>query len=80
MKNNLSNNAIIYALLALDGEISLQREYLESDAVPDEDLDGENELLEDLEQAFMEFVDVYKERRHEDNELPTLEDLLENSL
>jgi len=60
MNETISNNAIIYAILALNSEVDLQQEYLESDDVPDEERDNEQGILEDLEQAFMEFVDIYK--------------------
>ena len=76
MSENLSNNAIIYALLALNGEVAIQRDYLESGEVPGDERDDEEETLADLEQAFMEFVDVYKIRLRQDEELPSLEDLL----
>ncbi len=80
MSDNLSNNAIIYAILALNSEVALQQEYLASDDVPKEDRDNEEEILEDLQQAFMEFVDVYKLRCKADKQLPSLDELLNNEL
>jgi hypothetical protein len=80
MSENLTNNAIIYALLSLNSEIILQKEYLESDDVPEEDLDNEQDILDDLEQAFMEFVDVYKSRCKADKSLPDLDELLNSQL
>ena len=62
MSDKISNNALIYATLALNSEVDLQREYLESEDVPDEERENAEEILADLEQAFMEFVDVYKIR------------------
>jgi hypothetical protein len=79
-ENQLTNNAIIYALLSLNSEIILQKEYLESDDVPEEDLDNEQDILDDLEQAFMEFVDVYKSRCKADKSLPDLDELLNSQL
>ncbi len=76
MSENISNNALILALLSLNGEIALQRDYLESDDIPDEDVADEEEVLGDLEQAFMEFVEVYKARAKHDESLPSLDDLL----
>ncbi len=75
-----SNNAVIYAILAINSEVALQRDYLASDEVPDEDRDNENEILEELEQAFMEFVDIYKLRLKQDKTLPTLDELLNSQL
>ncbi len=75
-----SNNAIIYAILAINSEVALQKEYLESDDVPSEDRDNETEILEELEQAFMEFVDLYKVRLKQDKTLPSLDDLLNSQL
>lgn len=80
MTDSLSNNAIIYAILSINSEISLQKDYLDSDDMPSEDREHEEELLDDLEQAFMEFVDLYKRRLKSDNTLPTLEELLQNEL
>lgn len=80
MTENLSSNAIIYATLALNSEIALQKEYLESSDVPDDERDNEEEILADLEQAFMEFVDLYKLRCKADKELPTIEELLNSQL
>ena len=41
MTENLSSNAIIYATLALNSEIALQKEYLESSDVPEDERDNE---------------------------------------
>jgi hypothetical protein len=76
MSENISNNALILALLSLNGEIAIQKDYLESDEIPADDVTDEEEVLEDLEQAFMEFVDVYKARANSDNTLPDLDELL----
>ncbi len=80
MSQNLSNNAIIYATLALNSEISLQQEYLASDDVPEDERENEDEILEDLQQAFMEFVDIYKIRCKTDKELPSIDELLNSQL
>jgi len=80
MNENISSNALIYASLALNSEVTLQREYLESDDVDSEDRENEEEILADLEQAFMEFVDIYKVRCKADKELPTLDELLNSEL
>ena len=37
MSDKISNNAVIYATLALNSEVELQREYLESDDVSDDE-------------------------------------------
>lgn len=76
MSEYISNNAMIYAILALDGEIGLQKDYLESGDVPDDDKEDEEGVLTDLEQALMEFIEVYKKRAKTDKTLPSIEDLL----
>lgn len=80
MTENLSSNAILYATLALNSEVALQREYLASDEVPEDERENEEDILDDLEQAFMEFVDLYKNRRQSEPDLPTLEELLNSQL
>lgn len=76
MAENISNNALILALLSLNGEIAIQKDYLESDDIPEDEVVDEEEVLEDLEQAFMEFVDLYKSRAKSDKTLPSLDELL----
>lgn len=80
MTESISNNAIIYATLALNSEVDLQREYLESDEVPENERENEEEILADLEQAFMEFVDLYKIRCKADKQLPSIDELLTSQL
>ena len=80
MSEKISNNAIIYALLALNSEVDLQREYLESEEVPEDERENEDDILADLEQAFMEFVDLYKSRCKADKELPSIDELLNSQL
>ena len=80
MTQNLSNNAIIYATLALNSEIALQQEYLDSDDVPGDERENEEGILDDLQQAFMEFVDIYKIRCKTDKDLPDIDELLNSQL
>lgn len=80
MPEALSSNAIIYAILSLNSEIALQKEYLDSPEVPVNDKENEEEILSDLEQAFMEFIDLYKSYRRKDGELPSIEELLNSEL
>lgn len=81
MTDKLSSNAIIYAILALNSEIALQKDYLDSADVPNEDRNNEEDILADLEQAFMEFIDLYKKNYlKNDKSLPTIEELLQNDL
>jgi len=80
MSDKISNNAVIYATLALNSEVDLQREYLKSEDVPDDERDNEEEILADLEQAFMEFVDLYKNRCKTDKQLPSIDELLNSQL
>lgn len=80
MSENISNNALILALLALNGEIAIQKEYIDSEDIPEEDVAEEEDVLDDLEQAFMEFVDLYKARANSDKTLPDLDELLAGEL
>lgn len=80
MSENLSNNAMIYAILALDSEVDLQKEYIESDDVPTDERENEEGILEDLQQAFMEFIDLYKKRCKADKTLPSIDELLAHSI
>ena len=80
MTDKLSNNAIIYAILSLNSEIALQKDYLDSPDLPAEEKDDEEGILEDLEQAFMEFIDLYKTRLKLDKSLPAIEELLQSEL
>jgi hypothetical protein len=76
MKESPSNNALIYAILSLNGEVEIQREYLDSDDIPEDDIAEEQEVLDDLEQALMEFIDIYKQRCKTDKKLPSIDELL----
>lgn len=80
MSEALSSNAIIYAILSLNSEIALQKEYLDSPELSVEDKENEEEILDDLEQAFMEFIDLYKSYIKKDSELPSIEELLNSEL
>jgi hypothetical protein len=80
MNEKISNNAVIYAILALNSEVALQQEYLASNDVPKDDRGNEQDILDDLQQAFMEFVDLYKERCKSDKSLPSLDELLNSQL
>ena len=80
MSEALSSNAIIYAILSLNSEIALQKEYIDSPEISIEDRENEEGILDDLEQAFMEFNDLYKSYRRNDKELPSIEELLNSEL
>ena len=80
MSEPLSSNAIIYAILSLNSEIALQKEYLDSPELSIEDKENEEEILDDLEQAFMEFVDFYKSYTRKDKDLPSVNELLNSEL
>ncbi|MEY4767463.1 MAG: hypothetical protein RL637_102 [Pseudomonadota bacterium] len=80
MSQSLSNTALIYAMLALNSEIDLQKQYLASDEVPAEERDEEVSILDDLEQALMEFIELYKQRAKTDKTLPSLDELLTQPL
>ncbi len=80
MTETLSSNAIIYAILSLNSEIELQKDYLESPEISIADKENEEEILSDLEQAFMEFIGLYKTYTRKDKELPSIEELLNSEL
>lgn len=80
MSEALSSNAVIYAILSLNSEISLQKDYLDSPDLSIEEKENEEEILDDLEQAFMEFVDLYKSYTRKDKELPGIDELLNSEL
>jgi hypothetical protein len=80
MPKSLSSNAIIYAILSINSEITLQKKYLNSPDVSPEEHDNEAGILEDLEQAFMEFLESYKSYRHADKTLPDITELLTTEL
>ncbi len=80
MSEALTSNAIIYAILSLNSEISLQKDYLDSPDISIEERENEEEILDDLEQAFMEFIDLYKSYARKDKELPSIDELLNSEL
>ena len=80
MSEPLSSNAIIYAILSLDSEIALQKEYLDSPELSIEDKENEQGIFDDLEQAFMEFVDLYKSYTRKNKDLPSIDELLNSEL
>lgn len=80
MSEALSSNAVLYAILSLKSEIALQKEYIDSPDISVEDRENEEDILDDLEQAFMEFIDLYKSHIKKDKELPSIEELLNSEL
>ncbi|MCK5871207.1 MAG: hypothetical protein KAG26_00150 [Methylococcales bacterium] len=75
-----SSNALIYAIIALNNDIDIQKEYLESPDIPEDEIDETQAVLEDIEQAFMEFMDLYKQRCKADRELPDINEILGQEL
>jgi len=80
MSDTLTNNALIYAILALDSEIKLQKQYLDSSAINKQDFENETHILNDLEQAFAEFINLYKNRCGREKSMPDINELLNNPL
>lgn len=76
MTDSPSNNAIIFAIIALDNEIGEQKAYLDSPDIDTDERDEAEDVLDDLEQAFMEFLDIYKQRCKQDRQLPSIDELL----
>lgn len=80
MKQTLSSNAVIYAILAINSEIAIQKEYLESKDINPDERAEEEDILGDLEQALMEFIELYKGYLREDKGLPSLDELLNGEI
>ncbi|WP_198245471.1 hypothetical protein [methane-oxidizing endosymbiont of Gigantopelta aegis] len=80
MTEHISSNALIYAILSLNSEIALQKEYLDSPDISIDERENEEEILSDLEQAFMEFVGLYKSRCKQEKNLPGIDELLTSQL
>ncbi|MBE0436623.1 MAG: hypothetical protein IBX56_12555 [Methylomicrobium sp.] len=80
MSENLSNDAVIYAMLSINSEIAIQKDYLDSPELPADEREYEEETLADLEQALMEFIELYKNRLKADKTLPSLDELLYSEL
>ncbi|WP_031433172.1 hypothetical protein [Methylomarinum vadi] len=80
MTETISSNAIIYAILSLNSEIELQKEYIESPELSADERENEEDILGDMEQAFMEFLGAYKARCRKDKTLPSIDELLTSKL
>ncbi len=75
-----SSNALIYAIIALNNDIDIQKGYLESPDIPEDEVDETQTVLDDIEQAFMEFMDLYKQRCKADRKLPDINEILGQEL
>lgn len=76
MSKEISSTTLMYSILAVDSEANIQRDYLDSDEIPEDEIENEEGILDDLEQALMELIDVYKSRRKAEPDLPSIEELL----
>ncbi|HCT99516.1 MAG TPA: hypothetical protein DF614_05495 [Methylococcaceae bacterium] len=76
MSKEISSTTLMYSILSVEEGVNVQKDYLESGEVPDDEMDYEEEILGDLEQALMELIDVYKVRCKTDPELPSIDELL----
>lgn len=76
MSKEISSTTLMYAILAVDSEANIQRDYLDSDEIPEDEIENEEGILDDLEQALMELIDVYKTRCKSEPDLPSIEELL----
>lgn len=76
MSKELSSTTLMYAILSVEDSVNTQKDYLESGEIPEDEIEYEEEILGDLEQALMELIDVYKIRCKTDSELPPIEELL----
>ncbi len=80
MQTQLSSTAVIYAILSINSEIALQKEFLDSPDIEAEERDNEAGILEDLEQTLMEFIEFYKGYLKKEKDLPTIDELLHSEL
>lgn len=76
MSKDISSTTLMYAILSVEDSVNTQQDYLESGEIPDDEIENEEEILGDLEQALMELIDVYKVRLRTEPDLPAIEDLL----
>jgi hypothetical protein len=76
MSKEISSTTLMYSILSVEEGVNVQKDYLESGEVPEDEIEYEEEILGDLEQALMELIDVYKVRCKSDPELPPIEELL----
>ncbi|MDD2864445.1 MAG: hypothetical protein PHC99_06935 [Methylococcales bacterium] len=76
MSKEISSTTLMYSILAVNSEADIQRDYLDSDEIPADDIENEEGILDDLEQALMELIDVYKSRCKAEPDLPSIDELL----
>ena len=76
MKVNLSNSAIITAIIAIHNDINNQREYMKSADITDDEYANEGEALLEMEKAFGEFYSIYIEALKVEPTLPNIEELI----
>jgi hypothetical protein len=76
MSKEISSTTLMYSILAVNSEADIQRDYLDSDEIPDDDVENEEGILDDLEQALMELIDLYKARCKSEPDLPSIDELL----
>ncbi len=76
MNKELSSTTLMYSILSVEEGVNVQKNYLESGEILEDEIEYEEEILGDLEQALMELIDVYKVRCKHDPELPSIEELL----
>jgi hypothetical protein len=75
-----SDHALIYAILALNSEVSLQNTYLESTESQLHERDEDQQILADIEQALMEFINLYQQRCKQNPQLSKIDELLTREL
>lgn len=76
MSKEISSTTLMYSILAVNSEADIQRDYLDSDEIPEDDIENEEGILDDLEQALMELIDIYKGRCKAEPDLPSIDELL----
>lgn len=71
-----STAAILNAIVALDSEITRERDMLDDRELDEEEQEAEEDSLNELQSAFKEFVTAYENRRRQDQSLPPLTEVL----
>lgn len=71
-----SSSAILNAIVALDSEISRERDMLVDRELDEDEQVAEEDTLSEMQAAFREFVGAYEKRRQKDPSLPALTEVL----
>lgn len=76
MSETISTAAILNAIVALDSEITREREVLDDRELDEDEQEAEEDSMSEMQSAFREFVTAYEKRRQQDPKLPPLTEVL----